>query len=215
MRSRSQESRRVLLVLLLAFLLGSPALAGGQQPYIEGDELNFAFLDLEGRTVRSSDPEFRDKVLLIDLWATWCPPCLSEIPTFIDLQERLGERGLVIVAIAFESEDEEEESRRERLRAFVEHQGINYLVLDGRAPRDSAEALPGLKNVGGFPVEILIDRNGAPVNVRNGFGYKKRWARKLERELVELLDAPAAARPANDRAEDAATAPSWQFETGG
>ena len=41
-----------------------------------------------------------EKVLLVDLWATWCPPCVGEIPTFIDLQERLGERGLVIVAIA-------------------------------------------------------------------------------------------------------------------
>ena len=93
-----------------------------------------------------------------------------------------------VLAIAFESEDEEEQSRRERLRAFVEHHGINYIVLDGRAPGDSAEALPGLKNVKGFPVEILIDRNGDAVEVRNGYGYTKRWARKLERELVELLD---------------------------
>jgi len=189
MKSRSRNSHRIQSALVLAAVLVSPALGGGKQPYVEG-ELTFAFADLEGRTVRSSDPELRGKVLLIDLWATWCPPCLEEIPTFIDLQKRLGERGLVIVAIAFESEDEEEQSRRERLRAFVEHHGINYLVLDGRAPVDSAEALPGLKNVKGFPVEILIDRNGDAVEVRNGYGYTKRWARKLERELIELLDAP-------------------------
>jgi len=215
MRQRLQDSRRIQLAFIVAVVLGSPALAGGKEPYVEGDALTFSFLDLEGRTVRSSDPEFRGKVLLIDLWATWCTPCLGEIPAFIDLQEQLGDRGLVIVAIAFESEDEDEESRRERLRAFVEHHGINYIVLDGRAPQDSSEALPGLKNVQGFPVEILIDRNGAPVDVRNGYRYTKRWARKLERELVELLDAPPTARPETEHAVSATTEPLWQFETGG
>jgi hypothetical protein len=136
---------------------------------------------------------------------------VGEIPTFVDLQERLGERGLVIVAIAFEDEDEEETGRRARPREFVERHEINYLVLDGQAPQDTDEGLPGLKNVRGLPVEILIDRNGDPVEVRNGYGYKKRWARKLERELVELLDAP----PPADRAEDATTEPLSQFETGG
>jgi hypothetical protein len=76
---------------------------------------------------------------------------MTEIPTLTDLQKRLGERGLVIVAIAFESEDEEGESRRARLRKFVAEHDINYLVLDGRAPMDSDEALPGLQNVKGFP----------------------------------------------------------------
>ena len=56
---------------------------------------------------------------------------------------------------------------------------------------------------------------GHAVDVRNGYKYTKRWARKLERELVELLDAPAAARPGTDRAEAAVTEPLWQFETGG
>lgn len=175
------------LIFVLVVLLGPMALAGGKKPYLEGDELTFAFLDLDGRPVRSSDPEFRGKVLLVDLWGTWCPPCLSEIPTLVDLQKRLGERGLVVVAIAFEDENQDGAMRRSMLRAFVERERINYLVLDGRAPQDTEEALPGLKNMRGFPVEILVDRGGAAVAVRNGYGYSKRWARKLERELVELL----------------------------
>jgi len=191
MRSRRVNACRLLLLLGLAVALGSsPAAGGGKQPYLEGDELTFAFLDLDGRTVRSSDPAFQGKVLLVDLWGTWCPPCVDEIPTLVDLQERLGERGLIVVAIAFEDEDEDGGSRREMLRAFVEQHRINYLVLDGQAPQDADEALPDLKNVRGFPVEILIGRDGRPVDVRNGYGYSKRWARKLERELVELLDTP-------------------------
>ena len=198
MRSRDRHAYGVLLSLALALALAAPASAAGRGPYVEGEELTFAFLDLDGRTVRSSDPEFRGKVLLIDLWGTWCPPCVTEIPTFIDLQQRFGERGLVIVAIAFESEEEPEASRRERLREYVEHHGINYMVLDGYSPQDTAESLPELKDVRGFPVEILIDRNGNVVDARNSYGYKKRWARRLERELVDLLEAdaePESSRP--------------------
>jgi thiol-disulfide isomerase/thioredoxin len=179
------------LVCALILALATSVSAASQDPYTEVDVLTFEFPDLEGRTVSSSDPELRGKVLLIDLWATWCPPCISEIPTLIDLQQRLGERGLVIIAIAFESDDEKPEARRGRLREFVEHHGINYLVLDGGPSQEFDEALPELKNVRGFPVEIFIGRDGTVVDVRNGYGYKKRWARRLESELVGLLGEPA------------------------
>lgn len=190
MRFGSSDKWRFLPVLGIV-ALGLFALAGSKEPYFVDDAVTFAIPDLEGRTVRSSDPEFQGKVLLVDLWGTWCPPCTTEIPVLIDLQNRLGGRGLVIVAIAFEDEDEEEALRRGRLRAFVEEHGINYLVLDGRSPGDPDEALPGLRNVRGLPVEILVGRDGRLVDVRNGYGYTKRWARRLERELTELLEAPA------------------------
>jgi thiol-disulfide isomerase/thioredoxin len=178
-------------LILVLILLITPASAGGRDPFIEEDVFTFAFPDLEGRTVSSSDPEFRGKVLLVDLWGTWCPPCVSEIPTFVDLQQRFGDQGLTIVAIAFESDDEGSEARRERLRDYVKHHGINYLVLDGGSPEKFGEALPQIQNVRGFPIEILIDRDGTVADVRNSYGYKKKWARKLERELVELLEAGA------------------------
>jgi thiol-disulfide isomerase/thioredoxin len=98
--------------ILVLLLLIAPASAGGRDPFIEEDVFTFAFPDLEGRTVSSSDPEFRGKVLLVDLWGTWCPPCVSEIPTCVDLQQRFGDQGLTIVAIAFESSDEGSEARR-------------------------------------------------------------------------------------------------------
>ena len=191
---RPRPAAALLLPLLLILVPGNGIEAGRKDPYIEGDRLEFAFDDLDGRPVRSSDSRFEGKVLLVDLWGTWCAPCLSEIPTFVDLQERLGDEGLVIVGVAFEGEEEQEEEaqkRRAYLKEFVAEHGINYLVLDGRAPRDSDEALPGLKNVRGFPVEILVGRDGRVVDIRNGYGYKKRWARELERELTELLQAPA------------------------
>jgi len=190
MRITGHPTVRYPLVLLAVLAITLPA-AAGKQPFVQGDDLPFEFRDLDGAWVSSADERFDGKVVFVDLWGTWCPPCVGEIPTLVDLQHRFEDDGLVIVAIAFESEDEETELRRERLRSFVEQNGINYLVLDGRAPRaESPQVIAGLENVRGFPVEILFDRDGRLVDVRNGFGYSRRWARKLERELIELLTPP-------------------------
>ena len=170
-----------------AFLLmASVAPAVAKQPWVEGDKLEFTLPDLQGQVVDSSDERFSGKVLLVELWATWCPPCLSEISTLIELQSKYEDRGLVIVAIAFEG-DKRPEGRREQLQEFVEQNNINYLVLDGGLPEDFESSLPGVRNVRGFPVEILVDRQGRVTAARNGYGYKKRWARNLDREIESLL----------------------------
>jgi thiol-disulfide isomerase/thioredoxin len=162
----------------------------GSKPRVEEVGLEFQLPDLEGRLVSWSDPRFAGKVVLIDLWATWCPPCISEIPTLKEMQSRYGERGLVIVAIAFESE-ERIDVRRRHLRKFISEHGINYLVLDGGLPENFNTALPTVRNVRGFPVEILVDRTGQVTSVRNGYGFKKKWARKLNLEIESLLGTPA------------------------
>jgi thiol-disulfide isomerase/thioredoxin len=95
-----------------------------RQPQVEGDELVFALPDLNGDVVSSSDARFQGKVVFVTIWGTWCPPCRSEVPTFIDLQQRYGESGLAVVAIAFER-DSLAASRRARLREFSEEHRIN------------------------------------------------------------------------------------------
>ena len=96
----------------------------------------------------------------------------------------------MVVAIAFEGE-ERPDLRRQQLQAFVEEQGINYLVLDGGLPGGFESALPGVRNVRGFPVEMLVDRTGRVTRARNSYGFKKGWARKLHREIESLLSHPS------------------------
>lgn len=62
-------------------------------------------------------------------------------------------------------------------------------MLDGGLPAEFESALPSVRNVRGFPVEILVDRGGNVVTARNGYGYgyKKKWAARLEREIESLL----------------------------
>jgi thiol-disulfide isomerase/thioredoxin len=175
---------------LLAFVaitsLAWDATSQAKEPRVKGDHLVFALPDLNGKIVRSSDARFEGKVLFITLWGTWCPPCQSEIPTFNDLQERYADDGLVIVGIAFER-DTLAVARRDRLRKFSQKHKISYLVLDGGAISDFSTALPMVEDVKGLPIEIIIDRSGVVFESRNGYGYKKKWARKLERDLKAQL----------------------------
>ncbi len=175
----------MLIGATLLLLIVVPATAA-KQPWIEGSCLDFRLPDLQGRPVSSSDERFVGKVILVNLWATWCPPCISEIPTLIELQRKYHDRGLIIVAIAFELE-KQPELRRHKLHEFGEEHGINYLVLDGGLPQDFESALPTARNVKGFPVEILVNRTGLVTKAKNSYGFKKSWARKLNRDVDSLL----------------------------
>jgi thiol-disulfide isomerase/thioredoxin len=179
----------IAIASLLVLAAALPANAA-KQPRVEGERLEFRIPDLDGNPVSLSDERFAGKVVLVDLWGTWCPPCVSEIPTLVDLQERYREQGLVIVAIAFEA-DADPESRRAYLREYVAEQGVHYLVLDGGPPEAFETALPAVKNVRGFPIEIFIGRDGKVVEARNSFGFKASWAKKLTRELETLLHDPS------------------------
>ena len=61
-------------------------------------KLNFTFKDVDGRKVSLS--AFKGKVIILDFWATWCVPCKAEIPGFIELQKKYGDRGLQIVGLS-------------------------------------------------------------------------------------------------------------------
>src|SRR5215813_4119856 len=61
-------------------------------------KLNFTFKDINNKKVSLTD--FKGKVIILDFWATWCVPCKAEIPGFIDLQRKYGERGLQIIGLS-------------------------------------------------------------------------------------------------------------------
>jgi thiol-disulfide isomerase/thioredoxin len=178
---------QIIFVPVLIGCLQYSTAVSAKEPEVKGDFLSFRLYDLEDNLVTSADSTFAGKVLFVTLWGTWCPPCVSEIPTFNDLQSRYGDDGLVIIGIAFEP-DTIDAVRVVRLREFAKEKKIKYLVLDGGATTEFFDALPMMKNVKGFPVEIVIDRSGKVVDCRNGYGYKKKWARKLEKQLRGLLE---------------------------
>lgn len=171
-------------VAICITLLAAAGCASG--PRVETEILDFELPGLTGANYAASDKIFADKVLLVTLWGTWCPTCISEIPALNSLQARFGDEEFAVVAIAFER-DADAGVRRRGLGAFVEQHEIDYLVLDGGATESFSSSLPMVKGVTGFPVEILIDRNGRVVECRNGYGYSKEWAQELEERIAGLL----------------------------
>ena len=107
--------------------------------------------DVEGREVKSSD--YLGKVVVVDFWATWCPPCRKEIPDYIAWQKKYAERGLVILGLSLD------EAPSSDVKAFGAKMKINYPLL--MADAATAEAFGGVE---GLPTAFVIDREG---NIRH------------------------------------------------
>ena len=82
---------KFICIFIITVFIASYIYAQGDEPFIEGDKLEFQLTDIDGNTVTSNDTIFHGKVVYITLWGTWCPPCISEIPTLIDLQQKYCE----------------------------------------------------------------------------------------------------------------------------
>jgi thiol-disulfide isomerase/thioredoxin len=109
-----------------------------------------ALKDLRGRNLRLSD--YKGKVVLLNFWATWCPPCRAEMPDLIKMQREYRSKGLQVIGITYPPEEIGE------VRQFVRKLGVNYPIALGTKETktlfDESETLP---------VTIVIDRQG---NVR-------------------------------------------------
>jgi len=107
------------------------------------------FADLEGQP-RALET-WAGKLVVINFWATWCPPCLKEIPAFVELQARYGEAGLQFVGIALDEQS--------AVRPFVAERGITYPILLG--DQDVAQFMAELGNdIGGLPYTVVLSRSG-------------------------------------------------------
>jgi thiol-disulfide isomerase/thioredoxin len=130
----------------------------------------FAFKDLDGKTVSTSDPRFKDKVLLVTLAGSWCPNSHDEARLLVQLDRQYRSRGLETVSLMFEQHAEFKRAvvAVQRFRAAY---GIGYpTLLAGTADKMKAAAvLPQLDAVLAYPTAIFIDRTGRVRKIHTGF----------------------------------------------
>ena len=113
----------------------------------------------------------KGKVVIVDLWATWCPPCRKEIPGFINLYNKYNGKGVEIVGIAFD------ENGPESVPPFIKKMAINYPVyLDGG---DIAQAY----DLMAYPTTIVYGKDGNVANKHIGYVSEK----EFDDEISELL----------------------------
>ena len=138
--------------------------------------------DVDGKTVSSSD--FKGKVVVLDFWATWCPPCKAEIPGFVALQKAYGEQGLVVVGVSLDEEG------AQVLKPFIKQHGINYPVVLGDAK--TAQAFGGVRSI---PTTFIIGRDGRIAGQHVGFVSKADFEKAIK-PLLAAAPVPAPTKPA-------------------
>jgi len=158
----------------------------------------FNFPDLDGGVLASDDPRFVGKVLLVNLFGSWCPNCNDEAPLLAAWYRRYRERGLEIVGLAYELTGDAERDRV-FVRRYGERHGIEFpLLLAGLSDKGAAaETVPDLSAVIAFPTSIFIGRDGRVAKIYSGFAgpgtgaHHERLVAELEGVLEGLLGEPA------------------------
>ncbi len=127
------------------------------KPLIGAIRPNFSLPDVNG--VMREVSEWDGKVLILNFWATWCMPCLKEIPEFIQLQEKYGEQGLQFVGIALQEADE--------IKPYMKKTAMNYPSLLGIDKVKEVARLFGNRFVV-LPYTVVIDRDSKIYFIRSG-----------------------------------------------
>ena len=135
----------------------------------------FVLKDVNGRTVRLSD--YRGRVVLINFWATWCPPCRAEMPDLVRLQREHAKQGLQIIGITYPPE------RKLRVRRFARSLKVNYPIILGtrqiKARFSSEETLP---------LTVVIDRDGKVSNIISGILLREEFEEKIKPLLTKITE---------------------------
>jgi peroxiredoxin len=110
--------------------------------------LDFTLKDMHGKEVKLA--ALKGKVVLLNFWATWCGPCLMEIPSFVEIQQAYRSRGFQAIGVSVDDPVE-------KLPPFAKQYKINYPLLVGQDREDIQEAFGGIF---GIPTSFLISRDG-------------------------------------------------------
>jgi len=122
------------------------AMAGAGLPVIAAAPV-WTLKDLNGAPVKSD--QFKGKVVVIDFWATWCPPCRAEIPGYVELMKKYGKDGLVIIGVSMD------EAGPGVVKTFSDKFAVNYPMVMG-----DEKMLAAFGGIEALPTTFLIDRNG-------------------------------------------------------
>ena len=140
-----------------------------------GDPFDFRLPQLDGTQVRASS--FRGKVVLVDVWATWCAPCEKSFPFYADLVEQLGSESFEIIAVSVDE-------RAEDVATWLEGRNLPFVIV-----HDPEGTVPGRIGLRTMPSAVLLDREGRVTDIHAGFDPADEP--EIEQMIRDALGAPA------------------------
>ncbi|WP_277487544.1 peroxiredoxin family protein [Catalinimonas alkaloidigena] len=157
------------------------------------DKVAFTFPNLEGEPVSLSDEQYQGKVVIVQLFGTWCPNCMDETKFYADWYRKHENEDVEIIGLAYEQKDDFEYASS-RVKKMIDKLDVGYdFLIAGTSSKEAAsESLPMLNRVMSFPTSIFIDKNGQLRNIHTGFSgpgtgvYYERFVEEFN-ELVDKL----------------------------
>jgi cytochrome c biogenesis protein CcmG, thiol:disulfide interchange protein DsbE len=144
----------------------SACYSGTRPPRIGSNAPDFTVQDAD-RSVTLS--QFRGQVVVLNFWATWCPPCVEEMPSLVAMQQRMKAKGVTVIAVSVDVDEN-------AYRQFLKDHGVNLVTV--RDPNQKSNTLYGTFK---FPETYIVDRNGV---MRRKFIGAVDWT---EPEITDFL----------------------------
>jgi len=151
----SGVTRTLVVIGLLLALIG--CYSGNRPPRIGSNAPDFTVQDSDHKVTLS---QFRGQVVVLNFWATWCPPCVEEMPSLVEMQKRLRAKGITVLAVSIDVD------------AAAYHKFLKDYGADFVAVRDEEQKSPQLYGTHGWPETYIIDRTGV---VRRKFIGPVQW----------------------------------------
>jgi cytochrome c biogenesis protein CcmG/thiol:disulfide interchange protein DsbE len=140
------RSYRFLLSLaVLALSFGAGCYSESRPSHIGDVAKDFSVQDSDRKIALS---EFRGQVVVLNFWATWCPPCVEELPSLMNMQERTKGKGVVVLGISIDADSN-------AYHRFLKQRNVNFLTV-----RDPEQKIATLYGTSGWPETYIIDRRG-------------------------------------------------------
>jgi len=151
--------RRLFLVFaLLALLAAIACYSGSRPPHVGSTAKDFSVKDSDREV---SLNQFHGQIVVLNFWATWCAPCVQELPSMMDMQDRLRGRGVVVLGVSIDVDND-------AYHRFLRQRNVNFVTV-----RDGEQKVATMYGTTGWPETYVIDRQGM---VRRKFVGPVNWS---------------------------------------
>ena len=135
----------VLFLVLCGLLLAAGCYNGSRPPHVGSAAKDFAVQDSDRKV---SLEQFRGQVLVLNFWATWCAPCVEELPSLMTMQDRMKGRGVTVLGVSIDVDGD-------AYHRFLKQRSVNFLTV-----RDPEQKVAAMYGTSGWPETYIIDRKG-------------------------------------------------------